>query len=173
MSGPRTKTIAGNKIQIRRNLVNPPSQGKTEEIMEEAVAKQVAGMLIMGTSVTNIAKELGLTAPNVRAIKASHLCRKFIQEIGENALAGVKANIQKEIASRVGKAFKVIDHHLDNNTLKAAEHVFRMAGVLEPAAESGEDRGDIIINMPAPTSAPKQVNDYTPEFTVTVPKENK
>lgn len=137
------------------------------DTLQEAKAKQLAALALMGKNVTDMHRETGIDPKTIKKIMEGEQFRALVTKAGDIAFSVALARLRVEAKERINKAWAVIDTQLEKGNLNAAIQVFKL---IDKEMEKKETKGDTVIQiaMPRPTEnvtpAPKRVDidaDYT------------
>lgn len=131
-----------------------------EEIAKQSVAVQVATMAVGGATVTNIAKQLQMTRPQIKRILGSDECIAAMQSITREALATAKARIRIGVADLADMVVEVIKSHLEKNNLHAIAPALKVLGIVEEEPEKAKDTN---ITVVLPGARKPETIDITPK----------
>jgi transposase-like protein len=123
-------------------------------VVQEALTRQVAAVLLTGASVTDCAKQLSISPAAVRRIQASDKYKELVTETAESELAPALAKAKAQLARLSAKAVKAIEKALDEGSardaLQAATIVLRSVGLHED--EKQQQDTAITVIMPGATT---------------------
>lgn len=119
------------------------------------MARQLAAVMLDGTSVTQAAKQLGLPLATARRIVKTDGFKFLVSKVGEDELGPALAKAKSKLAKLTDKAVRVIENQLDQDNLEAAKMVLRAVG-LEKQEEKQEQDTLIQVVLPG-VSEPKTI----------------
>lgn len=127
-----------------------------EETMSEAIIKRAAALGASGATKYAIAKSLKISNYYAGKIMRDELYKKFVEEIGNDAVANAKASTKADMARLARKAVTAIEKNLDKHNLQAAITVLRSLG-LETAKDGDEKQGGFTLVLAGQKPEPQTV----------------
>lgn len=130
-------------------------------IVTQAMAAQVAALLIQGVSHQTIARRLSeelkitLTHRNIRRVAESEECKEILADIGNSAVANAKTKIRQELAVLVPLVVDTIRHHLEEKNLMAIAPALKILGF--DTEEKATQATQIVVQLP--DTGPKHVEE--------------
>jgi hypothetical protein len=127
-----------------------------ETVVQEALTRQVATILLAGTSITDCAKQLSITPAAVRRITSLDKYKELVTATAEDELAPALAKAKAQLARLTTKAVKAIEQALDSgnsrDALQAATIVLKSVGLHEEK-EAQQDTS-ITVVLPSGIESP-------------------
>lgn len=131
----------------------------TDEAARKAALTKILLFTLDGKSQNQIAKELRVAQSTISNIMKSPEFKESLVEYSERLKKETLAVIKKQANDRIVKAFKVVDQHLAEGNLKAAEAVIKLLDKEHIAVET--QQADTTINVIMPTTQERQVRKVT------------
>lgn len=85
-----------------------------QTVVDEALTRQVATVLLTGASVTDCARQLAITPSAVRKIQSSDRFKDLVKATSEESLAPALAEAKAKLAKIAGKGVRVLEKAMDN-----------------------------------------------------------
>lgn len=120
-----------------------------QTVINEALTRQVATVMLSGASVADCAKKLTLTANAVRTITSSDRYKEIVATTAEEELAPALAKAKAQIARLTTKAVAALERALDDgstrDSLQAATIVLKAVGLHEDEKQSVDTQLTVIM----------------------------
>lgn len=104
-------------------------------VVQEALTRQIATIMLSGASVTDCAKKLTITPAAVRRIIDTDKYKELITITAEDSLAPALSQAKAQLGKLVTKAIKAVERALDEgsarDSLQAATIVLKSVGLHE------------------------------------------
>lgn len=126
------------------------------ELAEEAQHKKVAVMLIAGSKVSEIARELKTTTYKINNIMKTDVFKDHLKDVTDKLVTTAANSWKSAMADRVSEAMRVIDFHLKQNDLEAVKLIVRTLGI-ESAVKGPEQQANLTVVLPDFNPKPKDV----------------
>lgn len=141
------------------NPLIPPYK-KPPKPVTTVLVKQAASIIATGGNVADVARSLDITHHRAKRLVDGDECRKYMNEIGNEALSTAKERIRKGTAGMVDDILDTIRKHLKDGNLQAIPHALKILGFTE---SEGEVK-DTTINLVLPGQ--QVVKDVTTTYEV-------
>jgi len=132
-------------------------------VVQEALTRQVATIMLTGASVTTCAKQLAITPASVRRITESDKYKELVTQTAEDELAPALAKAKAQLARLTSKAVKAIEDTLDTGSgrdkLQAATIVLKSVGLHEEQATQQDQTIQIVMPNGIEHVTSYEVND--------------
>lgn len=111
---------------------------------------EVAGKIIEGKEIKEIAKYYSTTQKKIRQVRDSEPCQEILQEILKSSVEMAKLRYRARFNSFMAYAMKALEHQLtEKNDMQAVKLVFKTAGLLQDEdQQAGNDKSTFHIHMP-------------------------
>lgn len=120
-------------------------------VVDEALTRQVATIMLSGASVTDCSKALSITPAAVRRITGSDKYKELVTVTAEDSLAPALSQAKLQLARLTTKAIKAVERALDEGSardaLQAASIVLKSVGL----HEEKEAQSDTSITVVLPS----------------------
>jgi transposase-like protein len=118
-------------------------------VVDEALTRQVATVLLTGASVTECAKQLSISPAAVRRIQDTEKFKELVAETAEQELGPALAKAKAQLARLSTKAVKAIEAALDGashrEALQAATIVLKAVGLHEEERQQQDTQINVIL----------------------------
>lgn len=119
-------------------------------VVNEALTRQIATVMLTGASVSECARQLSLSVPAVKRITESDKYKQIVADTAEDELGPALAKAKAQLARLSTKAVKAIEKALDDGghreALQAASIVLKAVGLSED--EKQQQDTQITVVMP-------------------------
>lgn len=129
----------------------------SEKFNEDALAKIIASGMISGGSLKSLAAELGCSRNKIRRIYETESCKRYMKELGDEALHTAKHKIRVGTALLVDKIVATIHKHLEDKNLNAIPHALKILGF-------SDEEKDTVTNLQVVFEDPNKAKTVTAEF---------
>lgn len=146
--------------RIRRRLnggIDVPLYKPGEKVAEEAFTKQIAALAAAGTKPSEIGKQLNLKPKEVKDILNSEECKKYMIQIGQEAVGAAKETIRARTAAMATKFLDALEKNLEKGNVQAFGTYLKIMGF----GENGPEQADTNITVMFPSSP--EPKDVTPK----------
>jgi hypothetical protein len=125
-------------------------------VVQEALTRQVATIMLSGATVTDCAKRLTITPAAVRRITATDKYKELVTVTAEDELAPALSQAKAQLARLTTKAIKAVERALDEgsarDSLQAATIVLKAVGLHEEKEQQNDT--SITVVLPSGLEAP-------------------
>jgi transposase len=140
-------------------VTSPTKDGRQIEqtVKDEVISRQIASVLVTGTSISDCAKQLGISVGIVRTIVSTDKYKTIVSEAAEKHLGAQFKLYKQQLGKLTPKALKAIEETLDTGSgrdkLEAAKIVLKSVGLHEE--EKTQADTTLIVNLPNLGPEPK------------------
>lgn len=131
-------------------------------VVDEALTRQIATIMLTGASVTQCAKQLAISNAAVRRITETDKYKELVTVTAEDQLTPALAQAKSALSKMANKAVKVLERAMDRaietgegmrEGLEASKVVLKSVGLSEDA----DSESDSTINIIMPSGVEKTV----------------
>ena len=138
--------------------------GKTPSvIIDETIIKQVAASAVLGSSVNQMATELGISRFQVRKVMNMPEFKAIMQDLGNDSINTAKQAIRAKTADMAAEVTRVLMEQLKENSLEAVKIALRIMGFDNEERQVADTQINVVLpgskqEIVIPTSG-EPVND--------------
>jgi hypothetical protein len=118
-------------------------------VVEEALTRQIATIMLTGASVTDCAKKLTITPAAVRRIIETDKYKELVTVTAEDSLTPALSQAKLQLGKLVTKAIKAVERALDEgsarDSLQAATIVLKSVGLHEEKEQQSDTSITVVL----------------------------